>query len=476
MAGTRGPRRAARGVFRSITRRIIVLHVAAVIVTATVMPLVLYLFMSAAVQTLHRRALQEQAEWLARHLQYRPDGRLSLTLPEGLVDLFSPTYGRYTYAVLDRDGVVLFSSNPDAKPVFPPGGPAFPDEVSGTDDVQFLETTVDGHVIEGASIRKEIEGRTVWVQLGENLSHRDVLLDDVTAQFLHKVGWITVPILLLLLAAAIAIVRGALKPLREASAQAQNISPVRIDVRLPVEGLPDEVLPLVIAVNQALDRLAEGYRVQREFASDAAHELRTPLAILRTRIDTLPDRELARTLSGDVANMSRLVSQLLEAADLDTVAVGPDERAELNEVCEDVIALVGPLALAQGRMIELRRTAKPVVIRGDPEMLRRAVRNLSENALHHTPPGTDVRIVVSDDATITVLDEGPGIAPADRENIFRRFWRGDGGCASGAGLGLAIVKRIVDAHGGSASVENRPGGGAAFILRFAAGPHPPAGA
>jgi len=452
---------------RSITGRIIFLHVVAVVVTATVMPLVLYMFMSSAVRTLHHRAIREQAEWLARHLAFQPDGRLTLNLPDGLVHLFSVSYGRYTYAVMDAAGNVLFSSNPEQKPVFPLD-PEMLEEAAaeGSGDVLLLEARHGDSVIEGASIRKEIEGQTIWVQLGEDLAHRDVLLDDVTAQFLQKVGWITLPILLLLLAAAILIVRHAMKPLMQASEQARDISPMQFDVRLPMSGLPQEVLPLVIAVNHALDRLEEGYRAQREFAADAAHELRTPLTILRTRIDTLPDRATARILLRDVSNMSRLVSQLLEAADLDTIMVAPEERAELNEVCADVVTAFAPLALAQGRMIELSRSDRSTVVHGNPEMLRRAVRNLCENALNHTPAGTGVEIAVEESGVISILDRGLGIPPADRERIFRRFWRGDGGSTPGAGLGLAIVKRIVEAHGGRVDVEDRPGGGAVFNLHF----------
>jgi signal transduction histidine kinase len=131
-----------------------------------------------------------------------------------------------------------------------------------------------------------------------------------------------------------------------------------------------------------------------------------------------------------------------------------------------VAEFIAPLAIAQGKTIALSGSEGPVVINGNAEMLRRAVRNLVENALNHTPDGTAVEIVVGERGTISVRDEGEGIPTAKRELIFQRFWRRDHQRAGGAGLGLSIVKRIVDAHGGTIAVENEPTGGANFTMRF----------
>src|SRR6202011_1858818 len=142
----------------------------------------------------------------------------------------------------------------------------------------------------GASIRQTVGTKTVWVQAAEALANRDVLIDDIVEDFFKNVGWITLPILLVLLVTDIAIFRRALLPLRQASETAQQMGPAPIDVRLPVNEIPSEVRPLVSAVTQARDRLDQGFRIQREFTADAAHELRTPLSILRTRVDTLEDQ------------------------------------------------------------------------------------------------------------------------------------------------------------------------------------------
>jgi signal transduction histidine kinase len=179
----------------------------------------------------------------------------------------------------------------------------------------------------------------------------------------------------------------------------------------------------------------------------------------------MADRNAAAALQRDVESMTRIVSQLLDAAELETLVLDPNEAVDLQEVCVELAEFVAPLALSMEKSIALSGTDEPVWIRGNAEMLRRAVRNLVENALNHTPKGTDVEIVVGEQGTISVLDHGEGVQVAKRTLIFQRFWRRDRRRA-GAGLGLSIVKRIVDAHGGVVTVENRPTGGANFTMRF----------
>jgi signal transduction histidine kinase len=443
--------------FRSIFSRTIFLHVIAMVITAIFIPLALYWFLKSAANDLHQQAMRDQADLVAHYLVVAPDARVALELPPALQDLYSPAYGRYAYAVLDADGGVLFSSRRDHGAIFSGGRSAQP---------AFLEARQGSATISGVSLPKQLGETTVWVQVGEDLAHRDVIIDDIVADFFKRVGWITLPILLFLLAIDIAIFRGTLRPLLHASIMAKEITPIRTDVRLSTRDIPTEILPLVEAINQALDRLETGFRVQREFTADAAHELRTPLTVLRSRIDALLDRSAAKPLHKDIEGMARVVSQLLDIAELDTLSVGASERADLRAVCAEVAELAAPLALAQGKSVALSGAEKPVWVNGNAEMLSRAVRNLLENAINHSPAGTSVEIVVEDNGTVRVLDEGPGIDTHEREMIFRRFWRRDRRRSGGAGLGLSIVQRIADAHAARISVENRACGGAAFSLRL----------
>ena len=441
----------------SIIARILWLHIVVVGGAAILMPLMLYMLLVEETSSLHRQAMREQADRIV-HLLSAQDGRWRLDLTEGLRDLYSEAYGRYAYAVLDGAGRVVLSSRSDRSAIFPddPRAPA----------PTFLETRRDRALIAGASIPANVSGQSAWIQVAEDMSHRDVLTDDVVANFFPTVAWITLPILLAVLVIDAEIVRRSFRPVLLASKQASEIGPRRTDVRLPLERIPNEIRPLVEAVNQALDRLEHGFKIQREFSADAAHELRTPLTILRTRIDTLPDRQLAGPLRADVEAMTRTVGQLLETAELETVVVEPAARTELRDICADVVGFLAPLALEQGKDIALAGAEHQVWIAGDAEMIARAVRNLVENAIRHSLPGTSVEVVLEEDATIRVRDQGPGIGESDREHLFRRFWRRDRSRTGGAGLGLAIVRQIVDVHGGTIDVTNRPAGGAEFSVNF----------
>ena len=444
---------------KSIFSRIIFLHVIALVITAIFMPLVLYYFFKWAANDLHNQAMRDQADLVAHYLVLRPDGTWTLDLPPALQDVYSQAVGRYAYAVLDDSGRVLFSSLRDRSLIFSAD--------RRSSDVAYLETRRGNAAVSGVSLVKEMDGRRVWVQVGEDLAHRDVIIDDIVADFFKRVGWITLPMLLLLLAIDIVIFRRALRPLLNASEMAKKISPNRTDVRLPPEEIPKEILPLVQAVNQALDRLEAGFRMQREFTADAAHELRTPLTILRSRVDTLADRGVSKALHQDIEGMARIISQLLDIAELESFSIDPYEKADLRTICAEVAEFAAPLALAKGKNIALSGSDAPVWVNGNPEMLTRAIRNLVENAINYAPPGTTVEIVVESGGMVRVLDEGPGIKEEERELIFQRFWRRDRRRTGNAGLGLSIVQRIADTHAATISVENRPTGGANFSLSFA---------
>ena len=164
--------------------------------------------------------------------------------------------------------------------------------------------------------------------------------------------------------------------------------------------------------------------------------------------------------------MAHIISQLLDIAELDAFVVDPLEKADLRAVTAEIAQFVAPLALAQGKDIALAGATGPVWVKGNPEMLGRAIRNLSENAINHTAAGTTVEFVVDENGTVSVLDQGPGIAEEERNLIFQRFWRRDRRKAGSTGLGLSIVQRIAELHSATITVENRGTGGACFSIRF----------
>ena len=363
--------------FRSIISRIVAFHVVAIGVTSVLMPLALYYLLNEAANSLHRDALRSQAFTIGSFLRPQPDGGVTLDIPTEVRPLYSGGYGLYAYAVLDPEGRVLFSSRPDGSALFALDEQAVRD--------WYVRRRSTGAVLFGVSVARPIGDRMYFVQVGQDLAHRDVIIDDVVSSFFPRVAWITFPILLLLLLIDIVIFRRALDSVREASMTAASIGPQRTEVRLPEQAVPTEIAPLVHAVNQALDRLEAGFRAQRDFTADMAHELRTPLAIARARVDSLEAGPLRDQLRTDLVNMARTVNQVLDIAELESFLVATDARADLHEVCVEAVAFMAPLAVDRGQTIALTGAPGPVWVRGHTEALFRAVRNLVENAIRHTP-------------------------------------------------------------------------------------------
>jgi signal transduction histidine kinase len=307
-------------------------------------------------------------------------------------------------------------------------------------------------------------GRTAWLEIGQNSASPDVIVDDVLARFLRRIAWIVLPIFGSLLLLDAILLKNILRPVMDASKIASNISSSQLSDRLPEDKLPQEIRPLASAVNAALNRLEEALKAQREFTADAAHELRTPLAILRTHIDTKLDPVIAKELQDDVSATVRILDQLLELAEMEGGSAGQWKKGDLNEMTADIVARNAPLAIKGKKSLEFVPSPQSLVLLCNWEMVSRALANLIDNALRYTPEGGEVTVQVVAPNHIHVLDRGPGIKPDHRKFLFRRFWRKDRQGRGHAGLGLAIVAKIAQLHGGAVNVTDRPGGGSVFEL------------
>jgi signal transduction histidine kinase len=404
---------------------------------------------------LHASRLGKAIDAIAAGLEKEADGAVGLVLADGI--------GLRDYVVRSADGRVLAASSTAAVDRL---GKAPGEWRSGV----FADTTTgeDGYVRVNAFAWRLTAAGPVLIQVADSRSASDAGRLAMLGTLTEDVLPIMLPLMAAVLILGVLTIRDSLAPMQELARRAAGISPMATDVRLPVAGLPPELRPLVVAINAALERLDEGFRMQREFTADAAHELRTPLAILATHLDALENREVAAALSADVARMSRLVNQLLSVAQLEALAVSADETADLQAIAVDVAASLAPLALKRGRSVAVTGAAAPVAVRGNAESLRQALRNLIENALQHTPAGTEVEIEVTGEPAVHVSDRGPGVPPELRNRVVQRFWRADRRKGEGSGLGLAIVSRILAAHGGRLTVDDAPGGGARFSLRLPA--------
>ena len=247
---------------------------------------------------------------------------------------------------------------------------------------------------------------------------------------------------------------------------------------LPTTDLPDEVAPLVNALNELLRRLSGSRDVQRAFVSDAAHELRSPLTALKLQLQMLqraPDasaRDAAiATLGEGIERAARLVEQLLTLARSEPGAsVAPFERADLSALVRHAVSDIVPLAHARGSTLELFADERVDVL-GDPAALSALARNLADNAVRYSPPGARVELRVGSDAGAPMLqvdDSGPGIPRDERGHVFDRFYRRASSTEPGTGLGLAIVRGVVERHGATVELDESPLGGLRVTVRFRA--------
>lgn len=443
---------------RSISRRIVVSLAVTTIIAGACEYGWLYMKARATAISLRERSLIDQAKVIAGYLVIDRNGNPSLQLPPRLAEGYDNSKSPYRYAIRNQYGNVIFTSGPSVAPL--------PLLNEHRQTIYDYDPDGPGPLrVFGAAVKTAIGGRSFFTQVEQTSKGSVFPSSAVTEEFVTDGGWLQLPFLLVLLGVSVIVVKGALRPLKTISRMAEVIDPAKPDVRLPTKNVPDEITPLVNAMNVALERLEDGLRRQRDFNANAAHQLRTPLAVLMANIDAMDDTETAATLRHDVEAMSRMVAQLLRLARVETLSIPVNQQVDLNEVATEVAANLAPLALALGKNLEVVSSRERAVVDGNAQALAAALSNLVENAVSHTPEGTAITVRVTSDPAIEVIDTGYGIPAEWRDRVFDRFWKADRE-GQGAGLGLAIVKRIVTALHGTVSVTDRPGGGAAFKISF----------
>jgi signal transduction histidine kinase len=384
--------------------------------------------------------VSEYAEGIGEELQFAATGEpVAVNRPE-MAWLFDSLGDEATFRVLNDAGAVVLSSEVGAPPL------------TGTSETLVLDQhnftfRRNGIPMDGATELVRHEGRTWYVQFASSQRLSALLRNYVGGPLFSR------SFLIFLLASLLVYVvvmrftlRAILNPLTEASAIATKLSPRNLGERLHIQDVPTELRPLVENFNAALDRLEHNYRLQQEFLTSAAHELKTPLALIRGQIELGIDEASRHDLLQDIERMGRQVQQLLHLAEASEPQNYSLANIDATSVVYEVVNYLERLADQQG--VRLRVVADPgsTLLRADRGALFTLLKNLLENAVQHSRTGSVVQ-VHAESNLISVRDEGPGVPPEELPKLFTRFWRGAHRRDVGAGLGLSICREIALAHG-----------------------------
>lgn len=432
----------------SIRRRLLIWLVAGLAVTTLAAALAVYM-----------RARMEAAELFDYQLQVMaaafPRGGYGEAPSAGDEDMSAGDV--VVVQIWNRNGSQLYWSRPGS-PILQRVEFGFSTVATPRGEWRVFNTLIDGNIVQ---VSQPMRARN---ELAAGLALRTMLPLLILLPLLVGLIWITVS-------------RG-LKPLNAVAAALGRRSEDALEP-LPVRRVPDEVKPLVAALNDLLARLGRALDAQKSFIADAAHELRTPLTAVSLQIQiaerarTAEERATAfAQLKAGADRAGRLVQQLLTLARSEPgAAERPFATVNLTEIAREAVAEHAPIAEAKG--LELGLSADTVVsATGDSDALRTLLANLIDNAVHYTPRGgaVDVAVFVRDgQACWIVTDTGPGIPADERQRVFDRFYRRDVAGAAGSGLGLAIVQRVAQRHGATVELaDGAAGRGLRVTVRFPA--------
>lgn len=395
------------------------------------------------------------------------DGVVEALIPPSALEMFvSRDHDRVLYRITDTEGRLIAGYPDVVAPPHPPDGlqPLYFDAVFRHSPIRVVAIAQPVVFADHTA--------SALVVVGETKRGRDHLLTDLWLNSLRD------QVLLIFVAAvftSLGLTRG-LAPLLRLRDRVLAQDP-RKPRPLPLDTLHSELRPLAQALNEALSRVQAHTGRQKRFIANAAHQLRTPLAILKTqagvglRGDTMAAKDEAlAAIDTSAEAMRHLVNQLLSLEHADSEGTGTERTGQRREpldfhgVVRECLERLTPLALARGIDLGFEAPDEPVPLVGHPTMLREMVTNLVDNAIRHGTPGTPDTLgtIVTasleregDTVVLRVEDNGPGIPEAEREAVFERFYRVLGGEADGAGLGLSIVREIVHAHGGTITLAER---------------------
>ena len=401
--------------------------------------------------------LGEQATWIESHLVFDAAGRpVALGESPDTAWVYTAATRDWKYRIVDARGVAVLSS--DA------GAPPFAPTPAGFDAArEHFDAVVDGLPLHVATRAISHAGHAYYVQVAISDRAAALFSGAVVGPILKNALMIAALSLVLFAIGVHATLGHLLLPLRRASEAASRIAPRNMETRLSEAAMPREMRPLIRAFNEALDRLQQGYRVQQEFLAAAAHELKTPLALIRGQVE-LSESEDRDLLLADLDRMARQVHQLLHLAEVSEAHNFKMAEIDLGAAATEAATFLQRLAQRAGVHLDLRVAEALAPRRADRGAVFVLLKNLIENAIQHSPRGAVVTVDLRANG-VSVRDEGAGIAPEHLGELFKRFWRGAARRDTGAGLGLAICQEIALAHGWSLVARNGTAG-AEFLVSF----------
>jgi two-component system sensor histidine kinase TctE len=442
----------------SIRRRLLSFLIPALLALVVCAAVLSYILALHTATSAYDRSLLDPALDMAENVRLGANGPQLDMLAQEQEALLYDHDDTLVFQIRDASGNII-AGVPDLPPV----------EAMEPGERRFFDGLHDGKPIRIAAVQVAT-GFTV--QVGETLNKRRRLVREIlTAEFLPILS-----IALASLALAWTVVAHGIAPLARMRAEILTRSPH--DLRpLAQKNAPIEIAPAVDAFNHLLSQLRDAHAVQQRFLSNAAHQLRTPLAALQINLELLLRRELSfdvrhelEAMHGATARVTRLANQLLVLAKAEaaTDAARPKHPVNLQSLAAAAVQEWVPRAIAQE--IDLGFDLADAWVMGDAVLLTEALNNLIDNALRYTPPGGAATVrcgVRSADPYLSVEDSGPGIPEWARERVFERFFRLQGTPGEGAGLGLAIVRDVAEQHGARVAIESLSNSGTRLTMTFA---------
>jgi signal transduction histidine kinase len=272
---------------------------------------------------------------------------------------------------------------------------------------------------------------------------KDMIIDMILSESFEHVYWVFALCLILLIILIYFTVKNSLKDVNTVSNFVKDID-INKEIRFPNLKTPKEINPLIESLKSSFAKIKDDMKQQREFIDNAAHELNTPIAILRANIEGMDNSKNKKELLNDLELIENVSSQMLRLSHLEKFQVTKDEKTDLVQLISDLIDSDDKYK----NEINLQKNLKDLIINGNKNYLDICFKNLFDNAIHNKKQGTQIKVFIDSISGVSVINEHTiqNVNKDTDKNIFEKFWRGDKNKYSGSGLGLAIVKRIVEAH------------------------------